>query len=76
MGRIIVIAALVTIGVIVSAWIGSLTEKVRRRLNPPSSAPGLPAPATARNRWRDVAIGLAILLAIVVIGLLIRPPTT
>lgn len=72
MGRIIIAAALITIGVIAAAYIGTLVEKVQRRLAPPTTT--LPRPRGRRDRLRDVAIGLAIMAALVLLGFLIQSP--
>lgn len=72
MGRIIVIAALITLGVIAAAYIGTLVEKVQRRLSPPTAT--LPRPHSRRQRLRDGAIGLAIMAALVLLGFLIQSP--
>lgn len=72
MGRIVVIAALIFLAVVGAAWIGTFTEKMQKRLGRPAS-PRLPA--TRAVRLRNFAIGIAILLALVVLGFLIQSPS-
>ncbi|PWR19763.1 hypothetical protein [Zavarzinia compransoris] len=71
MGRILVIAALVIIGVVAAALLGTLIERAQRRLAPPGR---LPAAYSRRKRLRDGAIGLAILAGLVLLGFLIQAP--
>ncbi|PWR22955.1 hypothetical protein [Zavarzinia aquatilis] len=72
MGRIIVVAALITLAVVGAAWIGTLTEKVQKRLGRPAPRK---APATRAARVRNVFIGIAILLALILAGFLIQSPS-
>ncbi|MCF4165015.1 hypothetical protein L2U69_05105 [Zavarzinia compransoris] len=72
MGRIIVIAALVAIGTMVAAWVGGMIGKAQRRLNRPSDS--LPRPRGRRERLRDLLIGLGIMGALIVLGLLLQTP--
>lgn len=72
MGRIIVVAALITLAVVGAAWIGTLTERVQKRLGRPAPRQ---APATRASRLRNFVIGIAILLALIVVGFLIQSPS-
>lgn len=72
MGRIIVIAALITIAVVAAAWIGTLTEKLQKRLGRPAP---VPAPMSRGRRLRNLAIGVAIMAALVLLGFLIQSPS-
>jgi len=71
MGSILVIAALVIIGVVAAALVGTLIEKAQRRLAPPGR---LPKAYSRKRRLRDGAIGIAILGGLVLLGFLLHAP--
>ncbi|RJF86778.1 hypothetical protein D3874_06895 [Oleomonas cavernae] len=73
MGRIVIIAALVSLGVLGAAAVGAWIAKRQGRLEGPSRR--LPVVLARKAGDSGLWTGIGILVALIVIGFLIKSPT-
>jgi len=73
MGRIVIIAALVSLGVMGAVAVGAWIAKRQGRLEGPSRR--LPAALARKAGGSGLWIGIGILAALIVLGFLIKSPT-